>query len=289
MKKLISILTAATMILALSACGSGGGTAGSESAGSEKSSRAAESTAETSVPASESEAPSTEAPTESEPAAEPSQESLKTVPGTAFPMPDTVLEIQSTSVETTGILDGTDHELEVTVFYATPEEAYDAFEEYYHRIQLEYHNEDVLGNRMIFPQSLEELDKAAADSLTFYIKYALAESPETSGAAGADADPAAYAGKYLCVEMTSGGSDMTEAIRSMWENRSYYVYLEITEEGEAFVYTVTEGEKALTLSESFWTLIADSGFPVEGDRIVWEDSGSRMVFERSEEIPDIEE
>ena len=61
------------------------------------------------------------------------------------------------------------------------------------------------------------------------------------------------------------------------------------EEGEAFVYTVTEGEKALTLSESFGTLIADSGFSVEEDRIVWEDSGSRMVFERSEEIPDIEE
>lgn len=103
-----------------------------------------------------------------------------------------------------------------------------------------------------------------------------------------------YIGKYLQVEMKGEEGDYTEFLASSWEDRSFYQYIDITEDSELILYTVDGGEKTETEhygfdAETHSVVLSDNTkeeIAFEGDAIILNANGYRMVFEKTDEIPD---
>ena len=150
------------------------------------------------------------------------------------------------------------------------------------------HNyKDSDGNRIVFTFLPDKLETEPADNYTFYVKYAVPEE-EVESLPIQD-----FAGKYLCVEMTSDGKDMTDFVKSAWADKSFYEYIVIAEDGKLTLYAYQGGTtnelsnvdiKAITQD----SVIFASGetWKIEDGKIIAEASNSKMVFERNDDIPE---
>ena len=103
-----------------------------------------------------------------------------------------------------------------------------------------------------------------------------------------------YAGKYRLVTFIIGGGDASEKYRSGWEDKSFYLYLEITEDGQ-FVLHAHAGGKEKTYKyyldprQMRYYLNADfsgDGIPItiENGILTEESDNHRMVYEITDEL-----
>ena len=103
-----------------------------------------------------------------------------------------------------------------------------------------------------------------------------------------------YAGKYRLVEMVIGGNDCSEAYANGWEDRSMYMYFELTEDGKLFLKAHTilaekEYEYFLDPEEMRYHLkedYSDEGIPITiSDGVLKEETKDHlMVFELTDEL-----
>ena len=111
-------------------------------------------------------------------------------------------------------------------------------------------------------------------------------------------DYSQYAGKYLCVEMiNSDGSDISDQLKSQWEDKSNYSYYEITEDGEVTMVMISNGERteipygplSVDTSDGDAVILSFTGetYTLKDGKMSAEySSGARTVFEKTDEIPD---
>ena len=99
------------------------------------------------------------------------------------------------------------------------------------------------------------------------------------------------AGTYLLVELTYQGQDMSDAIKSGFEDRRFYEYIVITDDGTITLFTYQDGQQDQTDTFGFTydfenSQIVDSVdevFDVDGDRLILDVEEGRMVFEKTDE------
>ena len=107
-----------------------------------------------------------------------------------------------------------------------------------------------------------------------------------------------YAGKYLLTEMTADGETYDEFLKTSWEDKSFYEYFEITEDGRICAYAVSEGNKQ-TLMEYYFNADTLGVYEDEAmtkktsDELTYENGTIRMTSANStftlvktDEIPD---
>ena len=122
------------------------------------------------------------------------------------------------------------------------------------------------------------------------------QSDDENDNSEATPDYTQYAGKYLCVELiNSDGSDVSDQLKSQWEDKSHYSYYEITEDGEVTLVNIDEGEKTeipfgpltVTPSDGDAVILSFTGetYTLEGGKMITEyESGARTVWMKTDEI-----
>ena len=103
-----------------------------------------------------------------------------------------------------------------------------------------------------------------------------------------------YAGKYRLIEIVIGGNDCSEAYANGWEDKSMYMFIEITEDGRFFlkVHTVLaekEYEYYFDPVEMKYHMEADwsdEGIPITiNDGVLREETKDHlMVYELTDEL-----
>lgn len=123
-----------------------------------------------------------------------------------------------------------------------------------------------------------------------------------SSAAGSvqeEKDPMAeYVGKYLLIKMEKEGTDYNDFLKTSWENKTFYEYAVIGEDGK-FEFYAYQDEKVTSLLDVDYYLnpetmeLHQKDKEDAGEKIEIEDglltvvSGdSTLVFEKTDEIPD---
>lgn len=112
----------------------------------------------------------------------------------------------------------------------------------------------------------------------------------------AQADPIdQYVGKYRCIKMTSPDDDYTEFLKTSWEDKSFYEYVEITKEGKMTLYSISHGEKNVLFEYNFDPEACSiylkedksDAFPLgynDGTIVLTVDNGPMLTFEKTDEI-----
>ncbi|MBQ2582978.1 MAG: hypothetical protein II577_03660, partial [Erysipelotrichaceae bacterium] len=93
-----------------------------------------------------------------------------------------------------------------------------------------------------------------------------------------------YAGKYLLTEY-EGDQSMTDFVKKSWEDKSFYSYLEIREDGTATLRTIKDGRIEAENAATLQSLLNDSGTTTEENRIRMKTRQYTLLFERNDEIP----
>ena len=112
-------------------------------------------------------------------------------------------------------------------------------------------------------------------------------------------------GRYVCVEFVENGEDKSETFRKLWEDKTYFIFVDITKEGKLVMYTGTikyamqNGTKVGELDKSEMSsdtiarvntesIVLDNGeeFKIENQRLIFDNESYHMVFEKTDEIPD---
>lgn len=89
-------------------------------------------------------------------------------------------------------------------------------------------------------------------------------------------------GKYLLVEM----GEYTEALKKMWEEKSYYQYIEITEDDKAVVYIFQDGKKSEQQEFDLYTFMEEESLTYETGKFTIQRAERTLVYEKTTEIPD---
>ena len=114
---------------------------------------------------------------------------------------------------------------------------------------------------------------------------------------------APFVGKYLAVEGTADGEDITSVLQSGWEDGSFYEWLEFKEDGEVIFSGYSGyGEGYQEFGSFFFDpvemrLYGSREFDerdyipvvVNGDTIEIDADGTYFKFERNDEVPDAED
>ena len=249
MKRYLTLLLTLVMILSLTACGSG----------SEIPQSADSSGSQTPAP----EAQGTESG---------GQEMENPLEGTKFEMPGEYFGFEIKDVEVVKGTDADDFDKKITVYYASPQEAknaYTAFWSYYNELP------DPDGHRLSFSMDPEGMSDTA-DSFTFTLKYARVVS---------DGEIQQLVGKYYVKEIV--GSDKNDILKQGWEDKSFYEYIAITEDKTCLLYVVTDGQRSAP-NEFPLKNVIDS-ITLDGDELTMQYAQSIVIFERTDEIPDFDD
>lgn len=204
------------------------------------------------------------------------QDSKKNYIGeTEFLSPDEVTGTKSKSSETVMLTEenGNGYEYKVVFTYENFEDALKAHDQYSGAYinQKFPNNKDSKGYKI----ALSDPARNESNTLSIFIKQGIVITDELMKE---------MVGKYLCVEM----GDNTDFLKQSWEDKSYYIYYEITEDEKAILY-LCSGKNSKPVSQGENTLdqfLDDPSVKYEKGKITV--TGSEvLVFEKTDEIPDI--
>ncbi len=280
MKRVLAILLTALMIVSLAACGAENGESTSGPASEPEPVQTSE--ADPGQTGEASPASSDPAETEGKPA------SGNPLEGTGFVMPDAATRNYDVQCVEYEVIDGAPedgYEKKIVVYYETPEDAARALEVYSGSFAGgKYSYTDDFGYKLTFRVGDEGGLDEASSSFSFFIvaqKEALVDGTPVD-----EIDLEQYVGKYLLTTYIESGEDQSEIYRNGWEDKSLYMYYEITPDGQLVMYSVVRGEKeehpGLALKEA----LASETIRLEAGRITVTLDDTTMVFEKTDEIPD---
>ena len=192
---------------------------------------------------------------------------------TEFLMPDEVMELKSVNIETEENPEEDNCDLKVTVYYEGPEKAMEAYVMYtdaYLGIQFP---ERMDSNGYLIRVSNPDMN--GSDQLVIRIRKGVIVNDEVIQK---------YAGKYLLTEY-EGDQSMTDFVKKSWEDKSFYSYLEIREDGTATLRTIKDGRIEAENAATLQSLLNDSGTTTEENRIRMKTRQYTLLFERNDEIP----
>ena len=124
-------------------------------------------------------------------------------------------------------------------------------------------------------------------------------TPEPTPEPEPSADPiTAYTGRYRCISMKQGTTDYTENLEKAWSDRSFYEFVEITEDNRLMIWLVQTGAQPECILDAVFdpatmtvSMTSDSSNTMElkadGDRLTISGPNQELVFEKTDEI-DIE-
>ena len=256
MRKHLALLLAMILVFTLTACGSG-----SETPPSADNSESQTNAPETAAPESGGAESIEEKETRENP-----------LEGTGFDMPGLAFGYEIVDFEVVEGTEGDNFDKQITVHYATPQEALEAYTIYWEEF---YGRADSNGNKLGFPMKPEDMSDTA-DSFTFKLKYGTAVSEE---------DAQNMVGVFYLREMV-GDDNTNKNLASGWKNKSYYNYIVITEDKIVKLYAVQGKDKAMTNS---WGLNEITEYiTLDGDELILQDGSQTLIFERTDEITDPE-
>ncbi len=192
---------------------------------------------------------------------------------TDFLVPDEVMDVRSVNTEIEEDPEEENCDLKVTFSYEAPEKAMEAFVLY---------TEEYLGTQ--FPDRMDSKgylirvsnpDVKGSDQFVIRIRKGVIVNDELIQK---------YAGKYLLTGYEDD-EEMTEFLKKQWEDRSYYTYMEIKEDGTGIIRMI---ENAKIKSERTFTLqeVLNSNMITEEENGIKMQSGKTvLLFERNNEIP----
>ncbi len=192
---------------------------------------------------------------------------------TEFLSPDEVCETKSKGSETTTFTgdEGYGYDYRVTYTYENSDEARNAYQQYTvdYLKQTFTDIEDSKGNYVYLTDPFQ----SESNVLSFYVmKLTVID----------DALKKELIGKYLMTEF----GDYTEQYRKGWEDKTLYMYLDITEDENVTIYLVTDGKKENTGSFTLKEFMNDGSVTYEKGKFTLKADSATMVFEKNDDIPD---
>ena len=187
--------------------------------------------------------------------------------------PDEVCEIKSKASETTTFTgdEGYGYDYKVSYTYENSDEARSVYEQYTNKYlgKTFPNNEDSKGNYVYLTDPFQ----SESNVLSFYVLKQVVID---------DALKKELVGKYLMTEF----GDYTEQYRKGWEDKTLYMYLDITEDENVTIYIFAGGKKENSGTFTLKEFMNDSDVTYEKGKFTLQSSSGTMVFEKNEEIPD---